>query len=186
MGPAGDGAELLGPIERGEVVAALAGMANYKAAGCSGCPTELFKYAIVQEDPEAPLPAEVDVPQHLARLLNACFETGVVPPWWNRGLVSPLWKLKGDRGDMATYRPIAVGEAFSKLYATVLNNRLVPWLERHGLRAPTQAGFRPSLGTSHQLFALRHFIDLAARLSQPLYVCFVDLYKAYGTVRRPL
>ena len=62
----------------------------------------------------------------------------------------------------------------------------MPWLERHGLRAPTQAGFRPSLGTSHQLFALRHFIDLAARLSQPLYVCFVDLYKAYDTVRRPL
>ena len=52
--------------------------------------------------------------------------------------------------------------------------------------APTQAGFRPALGTSHPLFGLRHFIDVSLRTKQPLLVCFVDLIKAYDTVSRPL
>ena len=45
---AGDGAGLLGPITRGEVVAALIGLKNYKATGYSGCPTQLLKYAIMR------------------------------------------------------------------------------------------------------------------------------------------
>ena len=62
-------------------------------------------------------------------------------------LVSPVFK-KGDRLDLANYRPISVSDALAKLDAVVLN-RLLPWLESHNLRAPTQAGFRPQLGTSH-------------------------------------
>ena len=183
--PPGDGAGLLGPITRGEVVAALVGLKNYKATGYSGCPTELLKYAIIEDRPGQPVPADIDVAAMLAGMLDACFQCGKVPSAWNRMLVSPVFK-RGDRGDHANYRPIAVSDALAKLYALVLNNRLLPWLERHGLRAPTQAGFRPGLGTAHPLFGLRHFIDVSARTKQPLYVCFVDLVKAYDTVHRGL
>ena len=91
--PPGDGAELLGPITRGEVVSAFVGPQTYKAAGTSGRPTELSKCAFVaQRSGEPPPPPDVDVPQHLAVTLSACFASGHVPSWWNRGLVSPLWK----------------------------------------------------------------------------------------------
>ena len=185
--PAGDGAQLLGPVARGEVVAALMDLRNYKATGFSGCPTELLKYAILSDDPRTGyrVPPDVDVSQHLATMLDRCFRTGRVPVEWNRMLVSPVFK-KGDKLDLANYRPISVSDALAKLYAVVLNNRLLPWLESHSLRAPTQAGFRPQLGTSHPLFGLRHFIDISARTRQPLYVCFVDLTKAYDTVPRAL
>ena len=185
--PAGDGADLLGAVTREEVVVALVGLRNYKASGFSGCPTELLKYAILNDDPSTgyQVPSDVDVPQHLATMLDACFRTGRVPAAWNKMLVSPVFK-KGDKADLANYRPISVGDALAKLYAVVLNNRLLPWLESHHLRAPTQAGFRPQLGTSHPLFGLRHFIDVSARTRRPLYVCFVDLTKAYDTVPRAL
>ena len=64
--PAGDGADLLGAVTREEVVVALIGLRNYKASGFSGCPTELLKYAISNDDPSITVgyqvPSDVDVP----------------------------------------------------------------------------------------------------------------------------
>ena len=167
---------MLGAVTREEVVVALIGLRNYKASGFSGCPTELLKYAILNDDPSIgyQVPSDVDVPQHLATMLDVCFQTGRVPAEWNRMLVSPVFNM-GDKADLANYRPISVSDALAKLSALVLNNRLLPWLESHRLQAPTQAGFRPQLGTSHPLFGLRHFIDISACMRQPLYVCVVDL-----------
>ena len=54
------------------------------------------------------------------------------------------------------------------------------------MRAPVQAGFRPALGTSHPLFGLRHLVERAKARCDPLYVCFVDLVKAYDTMPRHL
>ena len=54
------------------------------------------------------------------------------------------------------YRPIAVGEPISRLYASILARRLVRYTEGQQLRSPTQAGYRPDLSTMHQAFALQH------------------------------
>ena len=123
--------------------------------------------------------------------------------WWRR--VSGLWSAlveadtgslhsiiftpvfkKGDESDTSNYRPIAVGEPLCRLYAAILNSRIVNWAETNGLRAPCQAGFRPRLSTEHQLFALRHFIDRSKSQKQPLFAAFVDLKKAYDSVQHPL
>ena len=79
-----------------------------------------------------------------------------------------------------------MSDSFEKLDATVLNARLVGWLEANGLRAPCQAGFRPHLGTEHQLFALRHLVEDCRRKHVPLYACFVDFAKAYDSLPRHL
>ena len=99
--------------------------------------------------------------------------------------MTPVFK-KGDKCDPANYRPIAVGEPLCRLYAAILNRRIVSWAEEAGLRAPCQAGFRPRMSTEHQLFALRHFIDRSRFQKQPLFAAFVDLRKAYDSVQHPL
>ena len=45
----------------------------------------------------------------------------------------------------------------------------------HSVRSPTQAGFRPKLGTVHQAFALQHIVDKQKHSQQPVNLCFVDL-----------
>ncbi len=87
------------------------------------------------------------------------------------------------------YIQCEVYESSSSLYAAYLlslNARLVDWSEKHGLRSPSQAGFRPGRSTVHHLFALRHFIDHAKLAKRALYTCFVDLQKAYDTVQHDL
>lgn len=118
-------------------------------------------------------------------MLDAAFQRGVFPDEMKSSLVTPVFK-KGDRSDPANYRPIAVGEPLCRLYAAILNQRIVSWSEDSGLRAPCQAGFRPRMSTEHQLFALRHLIDRSKFQKQPLFTAFVDLKKAYDSVQHPL
>ena len=73
-----------------------------------------------------------------------------------------------------------------RLYASVLNKRLVQFTEGQALRSPSQAGFRPGLSTLHPLFTLQHFVDRCKKNAQPLYCCFLDLKGAYDRVQRPL
>jgi hypothetical protein len=80
--------------------------------------------------------------------------------------------------------PIAVGDPIVRLYAQVLGSRLISFTESCGLRAPTQAGFRPGLSTTHNLFTLQHLVDKATPKS-PLYCCFVGSAGAYDAVSRP-
>ena len=86
--------------------------------------------------------------------------------------------------DTGNYRPIAVGEPLSRLYASILVQRLVHFTEQHDLRSPTQAAYRPEHSTILQAFVLQH--DKHRCLKTPLYLCFVDLKSAYDRVQWPL
>ncbi len=88
----------------------------------------------------------------LTSMLNAFFLGSSIPACVSSGLVTPIHK-KGCTLDPANYRPIAVGEPLYRLYIIILNTRLVDWSEKHGLRSPSQAGFRPGRSTIHDLFS---------------------------------
>lgn len=149
-----------------------------------GLPAELLRYAKLEQEDNADPSVNVLVPA-LTKVLNAAFIGGVVPPAANVGLVTPVFK-KGDPHDTANYRPITVTEPIMRLYAGILNARLLDYTESYKLRAATQTGFRPGLSTLHQIFALQTLIDDAFSRTTPLYVSFLDLKGAYDRVHRPL
>ena len=170
------------PLTLVEVLEGLQRLHNGRAPGPRGYPAEFLRAARADAAPGEPPHPHTLAPALLA-VLNAAFCSGVVPAAFNGSLVTPVYK-KGTPGDTSNYRPIAVGEPISRLYANILNARLVKFTEDNQLRAPSQAGFRPGLSTVHQLFTLQHFIDQTGARG-PLYCCFLDLKSAYDMVSRP-
>ena len=157
-------------ITEEEVTQGLDELHNGRAKGVQGIPSELLRYAKLHPEPKKPAPVNVLAPV-LAEVLNAAFQVGIIPRQVNGGLVTPVFK-KGDPLCTSNYRPIAVTEPVMRLYAQILNARLVQFTEKNNLRAPTQAGFRPGLSTLHSIFDLQHFIDGAQANDQQLYTCF--------------
>ena len=64
--------------------------------------------------------------------------------------------------------------------------RLNAYCEAKGLLAEEQCGFRPDRSTTDMMFVLRRLQEVARKARVSLYMCFVDIQKAYDTVDRTL
>ena len=123
-------------ICQSEIHAALRRLHNGRVSGPAGLPAELLRYAQAESQPsQQPQPQHVLAPV-LAAALDSMFQTGCVPAEFNLSLVTPVHK-RGDQRDTANYRAIAVAEPIMRLYASVLNQRLLDFTEQHDLRAPS-------------------------------------------------
>ena len=63
---------------------------------------------------------------------------------------------------------------------------LSEYCERVGTLPEEQSGFRPNRSTTDMMFVIRQLQELACKKRIPLYVCFIDLTKAYDSVDRTL
>ena len=117
----------------------------------------------------------------LKTLFDYIWSYEVVPADWRKQVIIPVHK-KGSRADCDNYRGIALLSIPSKVFAKVILNRLKPWAEAH-LRE-SQCGFRSGRSCADQLFTLRILMEKAREYHQPLYMCFIDLQKAYDSVSR--
>ena len=169
------------PLTLAEVEVGLQQLHNGKSGALHGYTSELLRYAKLAATPDDPAPAHLLAPC-LVVLFNAAFSTGQVPQSWKTSLVTPVIK-HGDATDTANYRPISVGEPISRLYASIMVQRLVTYTEQQQLRSASQTGYRPELGTIHPAFALQHVVDKHRHASKPFYLCFVDLKSAYEKVQ---
>ena len=110
----------------------------------------------------------------LTRLYNVAWGSGTVPMEWQTGVVVPIFK-KGDRRVCSNYRGITLLSLPGKVYSRVLEKRLRPIVKPQ--IQEEQCGFRPG-----QLFTLAGLLAGAWEFAHPVYMCFVDLEKAYDRV----
>ena len=98
-----------------------------------------------------------------------------------KGIIFPIFKVGDDR-DPNHHRGISLLSIVFKVYASVLNRRLVKWSEDNGIILEEQGGFRPGRGCVDQIFVLMSI--LKSRLGKKTYCCFIDLRKTYDRVWR--
>ena len=117
---------------------------------------------------------------------NLVFNTGIIPDEWSQGMISPIYKNKGDKANPDNYRGITILSCFGKLFTSVLNNRLNNYLENMNLLCEEQAGFRKKYGTTDHIFNLKCIIDLYLFRGKKLFCAFIDYKKAFDSVNRSL
>ena len=164
------GMELNVPISSKEVHDAISKLRRNKACGIDDIKAEFI------------LEGKQILLEPLTQLFNEIF-TSQFPESWSVGIITPIFK-KGDKNDCNNYRGVTVGTALSKLYAMILNKRLMEWTEKHKLRANAQAGFRSDHRCPDNVFILRTLIEQAKAHKKSLYCCFIDFSKAFDTIPR--
>ena len=120
--------------------------------------------------------------QALAPLFNMALRSATVPAIWRAGEIICLHK-KGDKSDVSNYRGITLMCALGKLYARVLNSRLMAHLDP--LLNEAQCGFRQDRSCTDLVFSASQLIQGRIKAGKPTYAAFLDGEKAFDTVDRP-
>ena len=121
----------------------------------------------------------------LTQIFNAVYSMGCYPASWRGATITPLHK-KGDWDDTSNYRGIAVSSCLGKSLDAILNDRLSDFMLRSRLGHKYQTGFEKGSRTTDNVLTLSTIVDQAKAYGQKIYMCFIDLTKAYDTVCRPL
>ena len=99
---------------------------------------------------------------------------------WNMTTLIKLYKNKGDRKLCDNYRGIALLNTTSKIFSRIILNRIHDLVECKLLEI--QSGFRPNRSTIDQIFTLKMTMEKRRAFNKPLFMCFIDITKAYDSV----
>ena len=121
----------------------------------------------------------------LCSLFNYILKSETFQEIWNLSLIKPIHK-SGTTTLHEHYRGICISNHLSKLFTSVLCDRLQSWVSQKGIVPDKSLGFRKGLRTENGLFILTSLLDKYARKGQKLYACFVDFAKFYDTIAHDL
>jgi hypothetical protein len=103
---------------------------------------------------------------------------------WNMTTLIKLYKSKGDRKICDNYRGIALLNTTSKIFSRIILNRIHDLVDCQLLEI--QSGFRSNRSTIDQIFTLKMTMEKRRAFNKPLFMCFIDITKAYDSVNREL
>ena len=159
------------PISRDEIEKVVFRAKNGKSVGPDKIPYEILKF-----------PSVIDA---LYSLFNFCLDSGLIPSIWRKAIITPIPKdsTKDPRIPL-NYRGISLLCAVSKLYSSVLNARLLPYLENNGLLVDEQNGFRSGRSCQDHVFSACTVIRDRLSQKKSTFATFIDLQKAFDFVDR--
>ena len=118
----------------------------------------------------------------LHSVVTAVWQSGTIPLDWKRGLVTPIYKGKGDQQDCNNYRGITLLSVPGKVFAHLLLARCRDHLLE--TQRPEQSGFTPKKFTTDRILALLVLVECRREFQRGLLAAYVDLKKAFDSVHR--
>ena len=117
----------------------------------------------------------------LSSIFNRCLSESDVPEEWKTSSTILIHK-KGDSSDVSNFRPIALMSCIYKLFMSILANRLVTFSINNNLLSDVQKSARPTEGCYEHTFILQSLVLDAKRLGKDLFISWLDLKNAFGSV----
>lgn len=162
---------LVAPPTEAQALALLRRLKPHKAPGPDGLASDFYREF-----------AEVLAPRFLP-VLTAFHVSGYVPPDVKLGIVTPFYKGKGNRADLANWRPITLLNTPYKLLALYLGTRLTPLLPQ--LVSPGQTSNVPGRTCVSNVHAVSLAIAIATLKRADSVFLFLDSEKAFDNVKWP-
>jgi exonuclease III len=157
------------PILKDELYKAIKKVKDGKAYGNDLVTYEMLKSAVyLIENP-------------VLRLFNMCMNSGVYPDNWCHGHIKPVYK-SGDKCNANNYRPITISSCFGKLFSSIINNRILSYLNNNSLMSNVQIGGVKGHRTTDHLLMLKGITELYKKKGKHVYACFVDFKSAFDSV----
>ena len=151
-------------------------MSHEKAVGPDGLPAELLKLGLQQDR---------TILLEFHRLTTLIWREGKVPQQWKDAVITVLHK-KGDKTECGNYRGISLVSHADKVLLKVVARRLSAYCEAKGLLPEEQCGFRPNRSTTDMMLVVCRLQEIGRKAGVSLFMCIIDLQKAYDTVDRTL
>ncbi|KAH8029396.1 hypothetical protein HPB51_000181 [Rhipicephalus microplus] len=117
----------------------------------------------------------------LLKEFNTVWDTGILPSTWKFSVVKPIPKPGKPPHTLSNLRPISLTSCVCKVMESMVNTRLMWYLEDRDLLAPTMYGFRAGLSTQDVLLRLKEDV-LDSNSVHPRAVVAVDIRKAFDGV----
>ena len=108
-------------------------------------------------------------------VIKAFWNEEEAPKQWNEGVITNVWKGKGDREKMENQRGITVSSSIGTTVEEIMTNRLMQTIQF----TQAQAGGRKGGSTTDQVFILKAIITVALKKGWELMVTFFDIKKVY-------
>ena len=173
--PGSVGNALLAPIEEGEVLQVIHGLARQKRAGPDGLPNDFYRdFGTL-------------LASALARVYNNILRGAACPPSFGEALIFPIRK-NGDSPNPKDYRPISLLNSSYKIFARLLARRLAPGLRT--VVGEVQNGFVKGRHIDHSINVMQAALLLqrddgpAPTPDSTPCIVLLDFAKAYDTVDR--
>ena len=112
-----------------------------KAPGPDGIPNEIIKAG------------QYELATILTKIFNVIMLSGQFPDSWATSLIKPLFK-GGSPHKPSDYRGISLSSCMGKLFCSVLNQRLVDYMNSNNIYKANQIAFREGSRTSDHTFVL--------------------------------
>ena len=119
--------------------------------------------------------AKVNFTRILMPLINYIWENEVIPSQWNAGLITSIWKGRGDKESLDNHRGITVSSTIGNILEEAIDKRA----DKIVKFSPGQAGGMKGASTYDHLFLLRALMTIATNKNQNLFLTFFDVSKAY-------
>lgn len=149
---------------------AVRGLRSTDALGVDGLPTIFWKQCL----PSLALP--------LLRLINLSIKEKTFPTAWKDALISPALKKGKDPSLAASWRPVAILPAISKVLEQVVHDQLSSFLEENGLLPQEQHGFRKHRSTSTAIASSLHDWAASRKQGNIIGIAAFDFSAAFDTV----
>jgi len=119
----------------------------------------------------------------MLKLFNIVLQSGCFPDIWCKGLISPIHK-SGDKSDPNNYRGISVSSCLGKLFCSILNKRMLDFIEEHSILSKSQIGFLPKHRTTDHIYTLHTLINKHVHQTKngKIFSCFIDFRKAFDSI----